>query len=137
MMAERLLIIDDEIAITQVVGSIATELGVEFRALNASLTAAEVFMEYQPDVVIIDIIMPGKDGIDVLNDIMNTGIPTRIVLTTGVSEGYLRLAQAIARFHGVEPFRVLKKPFRHIELVKLLTNVGDARSLTGIDTVSS
>ena len=81
--------------------------------------------------------MPDKDGIDVLNDIMNTGIPTQIVLTTGVSEGYLRLGQAIARFHGVEPLRVLRKPFRHIELVELLTNVGDARLPTGIGTVSS
>jgi CheY-like chemotaxis protein len=136
-MVERLLIIDDEVAITQVVGMIATELGVEFRALNTPMTAAEVFMDYQPDVVILDIIMPGKDGIDVLNDILNTGIPTQIVLTTGVSEGYLRLGQAIARFHGIESFRVLKKPFRHNELTELLTKIGDARSSADIDRAIS
>jgi CheY-like chemotaxis protein len=120
-MAERLLIVDDEIAITRIVGSIAAELGVDFKALNTSLTAAEVFVEYQPDVVILDIVMPGKDGIDVLNDIMNSGIPTQIVLTSGLSEGYLRLGEAIARFHGRNPVRLLRKPFRHHELVEILS----------------
>jgi CheY-like chemotaxis protein len=106
---------------------IATELGVEFKAVNTPLTAAEVFIDYQPDVVILDIVMPGKDGIDVLNDIMNSGIPTNIVLISGVSEGYLRLGEAIARFHGGNPVRVLKKPFRHGELVQILTNISGAR----------
>jgi CheY-like chemotaxis protein len=126
-MGEKLLIIDDEIAVTQAVGLIASELGVEFKAVNTPLTAAEVFIDYQPDVVILDIVMPGKDGIDVLNDIMNSGIPTHVVLTSGVSEGYLRLGEAIARFHGGNPVRVLKKPFRHNELVQILANIAGAR----------
>ena len=134
-MAERLLIVDDEIAITRIVGSIAAELGVDFKALNTSLTAAEVFVEYQPDVVILDIVMPGKDGIDVLNDIMNSGIPTQIVLTSGVSEGYLRLGEAIARFHGGNPVRLLRKPFRHHELVAILTSGPCQRSPADLDAI--
>jgi CheY-like chemotaxis protein len=136
-MVERLLIIDDEIAITEVVGSIATELGVECRALNTSPLAADVFRDYRPDMVILDIVMPGKDGIDVLNDIVNTGIPTRIVLTSGVSEGYLRLGQAIARFHGLGPVRILKKPFRHSELVELLSNIAEVGAPAGVERAAS
>jgi CheY-like chemotaxis protein len=122
-MTKKLLIIDDEVGLTKVVGLIARQLGMEFRALNTSLTATEAFIAYQPDVVILDIVMPGKDGIDVLNDIMNTGIPTRIVLTSGLSEGYLRLGESIARFHGVERVHLLRKPFRHNELVELLKKI--------------
>jgi CheY-like chemotaxis protein len=136
-MAERLLIVDDESAITEVVGSIATELGVEFRSLNTSIAAAEVFRDYRPDMVILDIVMPGKDGIDVLNDIVNTGIPTQIVLTSGVSEGYLRLGQAIAMFHGLAPVRILKKPFRHSELVALLSNIAEVGASADVKRAAS
>ncbi len=126
---KKLLIIDDDVDITEAVGLAAGGLGMEFTAVNRSLTATEVFIAYQPDVVILDIIMPEKDGIDVLNDILNTGIPTRIVLTSGLSEGYLRLGQSIAKFHGVERVQVLRKPFRLHELLESLT--ADAPATTG------
>jgi CheY-like chemotaxis protein len=128
---KRLLIIDDDVDTTEAVGLAAGGLGMEFTAVNTSLTATEVFIAYQPDVVILDIIMPEKDGIDVLNDILNTGIPTRIVLTTGLSEGYLRLGQSIAKFHGVERIQVLRKPFRLHELVESLTTDAPATAGNG------
>jgi DNA-binding NtrC family response regulator len=123
--ARKLLIIDDEIGITKVVGLIAARVGMEYRALNTSPTAIEVFREYRPDIVIIDMIMPDKDGIEVLNEIMLTGIPTQIVLTSGLSEGYLRLAKGVAKFHGDERVRFLNKPFRRDELVALLSDMTD------------
>jgi CheY-like chemotaxis protein len=126
---KRLLIIDDDVDTTEAIGLAAGELGMEFTAVNTSLTATDVFIAYQPDIVILDIIMPEKDGIDVLNDILNTGIPTRIVLTSGLSEGYLRLGQSIAAFHGVERVQILRKPFRLRELVESLT--ADAPVTTG------
>jgi CheY-like chemotaxis protein len=78
---------------------------------------------YKPDVVTIDMVMPDKDGIDVLQEIMLTGIPTQVVLTSGYSEAYLRLAEGVAKLHGHERFHFLKKPFRRAELVQLLTKI--------------
>jgi CheY-like chemotaxis protein len=118
--AKKLLIIDDEVSITKVIGLIAERLGMEFQALNTSLGATEVFVEYRPDIVILDMIMPDKDGITVLNEIMLTGIPTQFVLTSGYGEAYLRMAGGLAKFHGDERVRILKKPFRREELVELL-----------------
>jgi DNA-binding NtrC family response regulator len=122
-MATKLLMIDDEVGLTKVVGLFARQLGMDFRALNTSPTANEVFVDYQPDIVIIDMIMPDKDGIDVLQEIMLTGIPTQVVLTSGYSEAYLRLAEGVAKLHGHERFHFLKKPFRRAELVELLTKI--------------
>jgi two-component system, OmpR family, response regulator MtrA len=119
----KLLIIDDEVGLTKVVGLIARQLGMEFRTLNTSLAATEAFIDYQPDIVIIDMIMPDKDGIEVLNEIMLTGIPTRIVLTTGHGKAYLRLAEGVAKFHGDEQVHFLKKPFRRTDLVELLKKI--------------
>jgi len=119
-MAKRLLIVDDQAGITKVVGLIATQLGLEFKALNSSANATEEFVEYRPDVLILDMIMPEKDGIDVLNEVLLSGIPTRIILTSGYSDAYLRLAQGVAQFHDNDQVTILKKPFRRQELVSLL-----------------
>ena len=119
-MAKRLLIVDDQAGITKVVGLIARQLGMEFKALNSSLTATEEFIDYRPDVLILDMIMPEKDGIDVLNEVLLSGIPARIILTSGYSDAYLRLAEGVAKFHDSGQVSILKKPFRRDELTTLL-----------------
>jgi len=119
-MAKRLLIVDDQAGITKVVGLIARQLGMEFKALNSSLTATEEFIDYRPDVLILDMIMPEKDGIDVLNEVLLSGIPARIILTSGYSDAYLRLAEGVAKFHDSGQVSILKKPFRRDDLTSLL-----------------
>ena len=125
-MAKRLLIVDDQAGITKVVGLVATQLGLEHKALNTSTNATEEFIAYRPDVLMLDMIMPEKDGIDVLNEVLLSGIPTQIILTSGYSDAYLRLAQGVARFHDNPQVSVLKKPFRREELVETLRRLTEA-----------
>ena len=125
-MAKKLLIIDDQAGTTKVVGMIASQMGFDVRAINTPMRATEVFVEYRPDIIVLDMIMPEKDGIDVLNEILLTGIPTKIVLTSGLSSGFLRLAERLARFHGSVPTAVLRKPFKRAELIAALTEASTA-----------
>lgn len=67
--------------------------------------------------------MPEKDGIDVLNEVLLTGIPSKIILTSGYSEAYLRLAEGAAKFHESGQVSILKKPFRRGDLIGLLTEL--------------
>jgi len=130
-MARKLLMIDDDAGVTKVVAMIAAGLEIEFKALNRSANAIGVFRDFQPDIVILDMIMPGKDGIEVLNEIMLSGLPTRIVLTSGLSDGYLRLAEGVAKFHGDDRTSILRKPFRRQTLVELLNRIGDETPASG------
>ncbi len=125
-MAKKLLIIDDQTGITKVVELIAMQLGLIARSLNSSSQATEVFMAFKPDVVILDMIMPEKDGIDVLNEILLTGIPVKVILTSGFSDSYLRLAEGVAKFHDNEHVSILRKPFRRDELITLLKDLTGA-----------
>jgi DNA-binding NtrC family response regulator len=122
-MAKKLLIIDDQSGITKVVEMIARQIGLNARSLNSSAQATETFIAFQPDVVMLDMIMPEKDGIDVLNEILLTGMPVKIVLTSGFSDSYLRLAEGVARFHENPNVSILRKPFRREELMTLLTEL--------------
>jgi CheY-like chemotaxis protein len=122
-MAKKLLVIDDQTGITKVVELIARQLGLDARSLNSSAEATEVFLAFKPDILMIDMIMPEKDGIDVLNEVLLTGIPVKVVLTSGYSESYLRLAEGVARFHDNPNVSILRKPFRREELMQLLTEL--------------
>jgi DNA-binding NtrC family response regulator len=124
-MPKKLLIIDDQVGITKVVGLVAQQLGLEVKALNNSVAATETFISYRPDIVMLDMIMPEKDGIDVLNEILLTGIRARIVLTSGFSDAYLRLAEGVAKFHDIEHVSILKKPFRRDELIAMLKQIAE------------
>jgi CheY-like chemotaxis protein len=124
-MSKKLLVIDDQASLTKVVSLIGEQLGLEVKALHSSALATETFVEYRPDVVILDMIMPEKDGIDVLNEMLLTGIPAHIVLTSGFSNAYLRLAEGVARFHDSNHVSVLKKPFRRDELIAILKEFVD------------
>ena len=122
-MPKKLLIIDDQYGITKVVTLIAEQLGMQCLALNNSVDATETFLDYKPDVVMLDMIMPEKDGIEVLNEILLTGIKTRIILTSGFSDAYLRLAEGVAKFHETDEIAILRKPFRRDELIAMLREI--------------
>ena len=122
-MTKKLLVIDDQTGITKVVELIARQLGLNTKSLNDSSQATELFIAFKPDIVMLDMIMPEKDGIDVLNEILLTGIPVKVVLTSGFSDSYLRLAEGVARFHENPHVSILRKPFRREELLNLLSQL--------------
>ena len=112
----KLLVIDDQPGITRVVKLIANEMGIETEGVNLPARALDTFLIFRPDIVMIDMIMPEMDGIEILNEILLTGCQAHVILTTGFGEGYLRLAEALARYHDHERYSILRKPFRRDEL---------------------
>jgi CheY-like chemotaxis protein len=124
-MAKKLLVVDDQTGITKVVEMIARQLGLNVRSLNSSAQATETFIAFRPHILMLDMIMPEKDGIDVLNEILLTGYPVKIVLTSGFSESYLRLAEGVAKFHENPDVSILRKPFRREELMDLLSRLAE------------
>jgi DNA-binding response OmpR family regulator len=120
-MSGRLLVVDDDVRLTRTVALTATQLGMNTRQINDPSTALDAFIAFRPGVILLDVFMPEVDGIDVLGEILLTGIPTRIILTSGGDEELLRVALEAARFHGATDAIVLAKPFRRAELVAALT----------------
>ena len=119
-MGKKLLVIDDQAGVAKAVSRVASELGYDAKTLTSPDQALEIYIDYKPDVVMVDMIMPEKDGIDVLNEIMLTGHRARVVLTSGLSNAYLRLAEQVAKFHDCTDVCVLRKPFRRNELMAVL-----------------
>lgn len=59
----KVLVVDDDEAVASSVGELLREDGHEVQAVTDSRRAVEVFSAFQPDVVILDVLMPSVDGI--------------------------------------------------------------------------
>lgn len=119
----RLLVIDDEIAITRVVQQVALALNFNVRSLTTPARAVDEFIEFRPDIVLLDMVMPERDGLEILDELLLTGIPSKLVLACEFGRAYILLAEGIARFHRAEIAAVLRKPFRRDILKQTLTAV--------------
>jgi two-component system response regulator YesN len=80
----------------------------------------EIIFEKKPDVVITDIRMPGRTGLEMLSDIKSAGISVKSVILTGFSDfEYARKAVSI----GVNQF--ILKPVDEDELIDVLKELRD------------
>ena len=112
MPRKKLLIVDDHSGVTSVIRATAESLGFSCRIVNRP---------FEPDVLILDMMMPEKDGIDVLEEILRTDIDTKFILTSGYGDEFLRMGERIVRGTRDAPVSFLKKPFRREALVAALT----------------
>lgn len=122
-MPKRLLIVDDNPQLSRTVARIAGTLGLASRTCNESQQALEAFVEFKPHILMLDMHMPETDGIDVLHDVLLTGIPVRIVITSGHGDGLLKLAADMARRQAQLDVISVRKPFRPHELSEVLTHL--------------
>jgi CheY-like chemotaxis protein len=122
-MEKRLLVVDDSINLTKLVARMVDPLGYVTRQCNDPACALDAFLEFDPHIVMLDMCMPEKDGIDVLNEILLTDIPVKVVITSGYGAGMMRAATDIALFHDNPNVATLRKPFRREELFALLANI--------------
>lgn len=124
--ASRLLIIDDASSFCQVAARIAEAVGYEVRCVTNPADAVRAFADFEPDLTILDIVMPEIDGLDLLYDMLLLRPTARITVMSGYGRCMLRLASGIAQFHDAPNVRTASKPLRRDELVALMTETASA-----------
>ena len=120
---KKVMVVDDEEGFTKLLKMNLEKTGLyEVRIENQSTKALEVAREFQPDVVLLDIVMPDMDGGDVAaqfqDDPMLRRVPV-IMLTALVAEGETS-AGSVAQ---AGTMNVLPKP---VNMQVLLACLGDA-----------
>ncbi len=90
----RVAVIDDEALIRSGFSHILSAAGdIEVVATADGVHAMEVLAEARPDVVLLDIRMPGRNGLDVLRDIRSAGWDMTVaILTTFDSDDHIASA---------------------------------------------
>lgn len=79
----KLLLIDDEEAIVRVLSISLKSDGYEVVTAYSGEDGLKVFQQESPDVVLVDIKMPGMDGLEVLKRVKNINPDTEVIIITG------------------------------------------------------
>jgi len=79
----RVLVVDDEEMIVQVLRTHLELHGCEVRTAVAAESAVSVVTGWEPDVAIVDIILPGKSGLALVDDLRQIHPETEVMVMTG------------------------------------------------------
>ena len=111
----RILVIDDEPHIRILIENFLARDGHEVDLAENGEAGLTLFALHQYDLVITDIVMPAKDGIEVISA-LNRILPNArvIAMTGGASKLDIRNLLAMAKALGAD--RVLSKPLDYIKL---------------------
>ncbi len=85
-MTARILIVDDEPELVRVIRSYMENAGFRAAVAYRGDEALQVFRAERPDLVILDLNLPGMDGLDVAREIRRLGRTPIIMLTARVEE---------------------------------------------------
>ena len=108
--AARILIVDDDPGNATLLSRLLEHCGHDTRMVHDGIAAVTAAIEYLPNIVLLDIRLPGADGYEVARQIR--AIPelaaTRLVALTGYSEDEHRQRSKEAGFdyHIVKPVRL-------------------------------
>ena len=112
---KRILIVDDNNVVQDVLREFFKDRYQVQLAPNAS-QALSLIVRQTPDIVLLDVKMPGLDGISLLKSLRETGVGMPIFLMTGYDS--LQVAQE-ALTNGANAY--LPKPFDLLHLDRLIT----------------
>jgi two-component system, OmpR family, response regulator MtrA len=107
----RVLVVDDDASLAEMLTIVLRQEGFESRMCTRGDEAMGQFREFRPDVVLLDLMLPGKDGIDVCKEIRSeSGVP--IVMLTAKGD---TIDVVVGLESGADDYVV--KPFKPKELV--------------------
>ena len=112
MKGSRILLVDDEVVFTQNMSKLLTNRGYRVTAVNSGDSAIRELEEEDFDVIVLDLKMPGMDGITTLKEIKKLGLFTETLILTG--HGSIDTALEATK---IGAYDYLTKPFSVGELL--------------------
>lgn len=77
----KILIVDDDTNISELIALYLNKEGYDTQEVDSGKKAIEAFLHYQPDIILLDIMLPEMDGYDVCKEIRKTSRVPIIMLT--------------------------------------------------------
>ena len=108
----RVLIVDDDPALGLLLDRMLSRAGFTCSSITDGGAALEILSTIEHDVVFVDMIMPGMDGLSVLTGIRERGLETVPIMISGYSE----TERAVAAMK-LGAFDYIRKPMGHSEVV--------------------
>lgn len=100
------LVVDDDQDLAEMLGIVLTGAGIDVEMVDRGDTALEAFRETKPDLVLLDVMLPGIDGVEVCKQIRAESMVPIVMLTArGDTQDVVAGLEAGADDYIVKPFR--------------------------------
>lgn len=117
----KILVIEDDNSFRNVLVQMLTRAGYNVKQAGDGNQAVEVCRAFEPDLVLTDIIMPDKEGLETIQELLGISPYMKIIAMSGGGkfgpDSYLPLAQKL----GAKA--TLQKPFMREELLSTIAEV--------------
>lgn len=121
----RILLIDDNEQVRDMIGELLRTEGFEVEVASDGAEGLKAFRNKKADLVITDVVMPEKEGLEVIAEIKQMAPETKLIAVSGggysQNLGYLAIAERLGAH------RTVSKPFKMDEFIKTV------RSVLGMD----
>jgi YesN/AraC family two-component response regulator len=121
--ALRFLVVDDELFIRKLEIRIIQQMGAV--VVNGAADGQEALDQLKtadqpPDVMLVDLTMPGMGGAQLLRELASVGYKGAVILVSGADEETLAFAQGLAQHHDVKVLGFIVKPLKPEALKAML-----------------
>ena len=99
MTQQRILVIDDEPAFATFLRRSGERMGHTVQVAADAADFKTLYAQFQPTIVVLDIVMPDVDGIELIQWLAKIGAGARIVVISGANPLYRQQAKAIGETH--------------------------------------
>lgn len=115
----RLLIVDDDTGYAEFVREVAEGEGFEVAALHESSGFIAIFRSFRPTLLLLDLNLPGHDGIELLRQLAEEKCTAAIALSSGVDRRTLLATGRLGESYGLRVVATMEKPVELERLEKL------------------
>ncbi len=118
-MTTTFIILDDDKSIIKILNTIITNnLGKVVAELYSGLHAVEEILFYNPDILLIDYLLPNKDGVQIVKEVKEKGYTGKIIMISQVED-----QEMVSKAYNEGVLFFISKPINFIEVINVIKNV--------------
>lgn len=128
---KTLIVVDDNEEMGAFVGDVAELAGFRVETLTAAQDLIKMTDDIHPDVIVLDIVMPDMDGIELIRELARRKVASKIIVMSGYNNDYLDNAERLAQCQGLDIVGSFTKPASLVDLENLFTNLNTSTAEAG------
>ena len=133
LLSNRLLVVDDDPTLGRLIKASAESAGFEVSVTKNPTAFAEKARIWSPTILMLDLGMPGTDGIQILRGLAEDRCSGHVTLMSGADSKVMESATQLGRARGLKMSGVLQKPVQLDALRKFLARFQVAKALLTAD----
>ncbi len=130
MTVKRLLVVDDNRPFGKFIRRAAEGAGYEVEVTSDGEAFMKRYGAFKPTTVMIDLMMPDIDGIELVQWVSAREAPARVIVVTGYSPEYASTAKLLGEGRGLDTVITLIKPFKLARLRRVLDELENETAVT-------